>query len=149
MPIKRLTRSPAEAKIGGICAGLADYFEVDVVLVRTAWLVFSIVPGAIIGGVLAYFAAWLVMPARDAAADMLDRGRRLTLSASDRKIAGVCGGIAEYFGVDATAVRLLWVILSILLGAVIGGVIAYLAAWLIMPKAHATAIVPTTATTAA
>ena len=105
MPIKRLTRSPAEAKIGGVCAGLADYFEVDVVLVRTAWLVFSIVPGAIIGGVLAYFAAWLVMPARDAAAEVLDRSRRLTLSASDRKIAGVCGGIAEYFGVDATAVR--------------------------------------------
>jgi phage shock protein PspC (stress-responsive transcriptional regulator) len=148
MPIKRLTRSPAEAKIGGVCAGLADYFDVDVVLVRTAWLVFSIVPGAIIGGVLAYVAAWLLMPERDAA-EVRDRGRRLTLSATDRKIAGVCGGIAAYFATDATAVRLLWVILSILLGAVIGGVIAYLAAWLIMPKPHATAIVPTTATTAA
>ena len=148
MPIKRLTRSPAEAKIGGVCAGLADYFDVDVVLVRTAWLVFSIVPGAIIGGVLAYVAAWLLMPERDATA-ALDRGRRLTLSATDRKIAGVCGGIATYFGIDATAVRLLWVILSILLGAGIGGVIAYLAAWLIMPKPHAAAIVPTTATSAA
>jgi len=149
MPIKRLMRSPAEAKIGGVCAGLADYFDVDVVLVRTAWLVFSIVPGAIIGGVLAYVAAWLLIPEREAVADAVDRGRRLTLSATDRKIAGVCGGIAGYFGVDATAIRLLWVILSILLGAVVGGVIAYLAAWLIMPKPHAAAMVPTTATTTA
>jgi phage shock protein C len=149
MPIKRLTRSTAEAKIAGVCAGLADYFEVDVVLVRTAWLVFSIVPGAIIGGVLAYLAAWLLMPERDAASAVTDRGRRLTLSAGDRKIAGVCGGIAEYFGVDATPIRLLWVILSILFGAVIGGVIAYLAAWLIMPRPHSTAVVPSAATTAA
>lgn len=149
MPIKRLTRSAAEAKIGGVCAGLADYFEVDVVLVRTAWLVFSIVPGAIIGGVLAYLAAWLLIPERDAAAAVVDRGRRLTLSAADRKIAGVCGGIAEYFGVDSTAIRLLWVILSIVCGAVIGGVIAYLAAWLIMPKPHASAFVPSTVTPAA
>ena len=35
---------------------------VDVVLVRAAWVVFSIVPGAVIGGVLAYLAAWLLMP---------------------------------------------------------------------------------------
>jgi phage shock protein PspC (stress-responsive transcriptional regulator) len=149
MPTKRLTRSPAEAKIAGVCAGIADYFEVDVVLVRTAWLVFSIVPGAIIGGVIAYVAAWLVMPQREAASAVPDRGRRLTLSATDRQIAGVCGGIAEYFGVDATPIRLLWVILSIVFGAVIGGVIAYLAAWLIMPRPHASAIVPTTASTAA
>jgi phage shock protein C len=149
MPIKRLTRSTAEAKIAGVCAGLADYFEVDVVLVRTAWLVFSIVPGAIIGGVLAYLAAWLVMPGREAVSQAADHGRRLTLSATDRKIAGVCGGIAEYFDVDVTAIRLLWVILSILLGAVVGGVIAYLAAWLIMPKPQAAALVPSTVTPAA
>jgi phage shock protein PspC (stress-responsive transcriptional regulator) len=98
--------------------------------------------------VLAYLAAWLVMPERDAAG-VPDRGRRLTLSATDRKIAGVCGGIGEYFGVDATGIRVLWVILSILFGAVVGGVIAYLAAWLIMPNAQASALVPTTVTPAA
>jgi phage shock protein C len=43
------------------------------------------------------------------------------------KIAGVCGGLAEYFEVDATAIRLLWVVLSIFFGAILGGVIAYLA----------------------
>lgn len=62
MVIRRLTRSRTDGKIAGVCAGLANYFEVDVVLVRAAWVVLSIVPGALIGGVLAYLAAWLVIP---------------------------------------------------------------------------------------
>jgi len=131
MAIRRLTRLRAEGRIAGVCAGIANYFDVDPVLVRAAWVVFSIVPGAIIGGVIAYILAWLVMPeATEAAAPT---GPRLTRSTTDRKLAGVCGGIAEYFAVDATLVRLIWVILSVLCGALIGGVIAYLFAWLIIP----------------
>ena len=133
MPIRRLTRSRTEGKVAGVCAGIANYFDVDVVLVRAAWVVFSIVPGAVIGGVLAYIAAWLVIP-EATGTDPLPHGRRLTRSTTDVKLAGVCGGLAEYFGVDATPIRLLWVILSILCGAVIGGVIAYLIAWVIIPK---------------
>jgi phage shock protein PspC (stress-responsive transcriptional regulator) len=132
MPIRRLTRSRSDSQIAGVCAGLASYFDVDVVLVRAAWVVFTIVPGAIIGGVLAYLAAWLVIP-EATAPDPVPSGRRLTRSPADRRIAGVCGGLAEYFGVDATPVRLLWIIFSILCGAVIGGVIAYLIAWIIIP----------------
>ena len=58
--------------------------------------------------------------------------RRLTLSANDRKIAGVCGGLAEYFDTDATLVRLIFVVLIMLGGS---GVIIYLIAWIIMPPA--------------
>jgi phage shock protein PspC (stress-responsive transcriptional regulator) len=128
-------RSRTERKIAGVCAGLADYFDVDVVLVRTAWVILSVVPGAIIGGILAYLAAWLLVP-EETEPVVRARGPRLTLSDTDRKIAGVCGGLAEYFNVDATLIRLLWVVLSILFGAVIGGVIAYLLAWIIMPRRH-------------
>ena len=135
MGIRRLTRSRTEGRIAGVCAGLANYFDVDVVLVRAAWVVFSIVPGAVIGGVLAYLGAWLVMP-EATEPEPVPAGRRLTRSAADKKIAGVCGGLAEYFGVDATPIRLLWVILSILFAAGIGGVIAYLIAWLIIPHRH-------------
>lgn len=56
--------------------------------------------------------------------------RKLTLSASDRKIAGVCGGLAEYLGVDSTLVRLVWVLMA-LTGV---GLIGYPIAWLIMPS---------------
>jgi phage shock protein C len=135
MVIRRLTRSRTDGKIAGVCAGLANYFDVDVVLVRAAWVVLSIVPGALIGGVLAYLGAWLVIPDMTEPAAAV-QGRRLTRSATDKKVAGVCGGLAEYFGVDATPVRLLWVILSILCGAVVGGVIAYLVAWVIIPRPH-------------
>jgi phage shock protein PspC (stress-responsive transcriptional regulator) len=134
MAIRRLARSRTEGKVAGVCAGLADYFEVDVVFVRLAWVVLSIVPGFIIGGLLAYLAAWLVMPEATGEQNPVPEGRRLMRSLNDRKIAGVCGGLAEFFGVDATAIRLLWVLLSIICGAVIGGIIAYLVAWLIIPR---------------
>lgn len=133
--IKRLTRSQSGRQIAGVCAGIADYFDVDVALVRLAWVILSIVPGAIVGGVIAYLGAWIVMP--EGVHEFSDPGprQRLTRSTTDRKIAGVCGGIAEYFGIDATPVRLLWIVLSVLFGAVIGGVLIYLLAWLVMPKA--------------
>ena len=95
----------------------------------------SVVPGAVIGGVIAYAVAWLLIPEATAESEPLPGGRRLTRSANDeRDTPGVCGGIAEYFGVDSTAVRLLWVLLSIFGGAVVGGAIAYAFAWLIMPR---------------
>lgn len=49
----------ANKKIGGVCAGFARYMEVDVILVRTVWLVIALATGI---GFLAYFAAWMIMP---------------------------------------------------------------------------------------
>jgi phage shock protein PspC (stress-responsive transcriptional regulator) len=126
-------RITAEEKIAGVCAGIADYLDVDVTLVRALWLALSIVPGAIVGGIVAYVLAWIVMPAGQATRSTV--GRRLVRSATDVKIAGVCGGLADYFGVDATPIRVLWIVLSVLPGAIIGGLLAYLAAWLIVPRA--------------
>ena len=57
--------------------------------------------------------------------------RRLTLSVTDKKIAGVCGGLAQYFGVDSTLIRLIAVVLALLGGS---GLLIYLVAWIIMPK---------------
>jgi phage shock protein PspC (stress-responsive transcriptional regulator) len=133
MTIRRLTRSRSNGVIAGVCAGLADYLGVDVVLIRLLWVVLSIFPGAVIGGVIVYLVAWLIIPEGSISAEV-PNASRLTRSATDKKIAGICGGLAEYFGVDATAIRLLWVVLSIFCGAVIGGVIAYLVAWLIIPR---------------
>ena len=58
--------------------------------------------------------------------------KRLYRSRKDSKIAGVCGGIAEYFNVDSNIIRLL-AALTIFFGG--GGIIAYLVAWLIIPLA--------------
>ena len=61
--------------------------------------------------------------------------KRLTRSRRDKKIAGICGGLAEYFGIDPVIPRLIWVILA--LGAGIG-VFAYLICWIVIPKEPAT-----------
>ncbi len=60
--------------------------------------------------------------------------RRLMRSATNRKFAGVCAGFGEYFEVDATLVRLLWVLITFLSG-IIPGIVVYLIAWFIMPEA--------------
>ncbi|MCQ2149052.1 MAG: PspC domain-containing protein [Bacteroidales bacterium] len=57
--------------------------------------------------------------------------KQLFLSDSNKKVAGVCGGIAEYFDIDPVIVRLCWLILILCLGT---GIIAYLIAWIIIPR---------------
>ena len=126
-----LRRSAADRKIAGVCGGLAEYLGVEVTIVRLVWVIVAIVPGAVFGGVIAYLIAWLLMP--EDASYTVRPDRQLTRSAGDRKIAGVCGGLGEYFGVDPTAVRLLWAVLSIVPGFIVGGVAAYLVAWFVMP----------------
>jgi phage shock protein C len=74
--------------------------------------------------------------------------KQLMLSATDKKLAGVCGGIAEYFDVDSTIVRLIWVALSVVPGGLIGGAVAYLIAWIIIPKTPALATATSTSTPA-
>ena len=59
--------------------------------------------------------------------------KKLYRSRTDRKICGVCGGLAEYLNVDATIVRLVCVVASILT-AVILGLLLYFVAALIIPE---------------
>lgn len=56
--------------------------------------------------------------------------KRLTRSSTDRMIAGVCGGLAEYTGIDATLIRVLWAIFALSGGA---GVLAYIICALVIP----------------
>jgi phage shock protein C len=57
--------------------------------------------------------------------------KRLYLSRTDRKIAGVCGGIAQYLDIDPTLVRLIWVATLFFVG---GGLLAYLIAWIVLDE---------------
>jgi phage shock protein PspC (stress-responsive transcriptional regulator) len=130
---KRLERIPAQGKIAGVCAGIANYLETDVALVRAIWVLLSLVPGALIGGALAYAAAWVLLPISTAPLPA-SVTKRVVRPQFDRKIAGVCAGLAKYFNADVTLVRLIWVVLSIYPGAIILGVIAYAIAWLVIPS---------------
>jgi len=61
----------------------------------------------------------------------MDSTRKLYRSKTDRKVAGVCGGLAQYFNIDPTLIRVLFVVLAILGGS---GLVLYLALWIIVPK---------------
>ena len=94
---RRLRRSTSEKRIAGVCGGLAEYFNVDISLVRLAWVVPTIVPGAIFFGVLAYLAAWVLMPeSKEVQVAKPASAKRLARSATDRKIGGVCGVLAYF-----------------------------------------------------
>ena len=56
---KRLMRSSSDKKIGGVCAGVADYFDMDPTLVRIVWLLIVLCGGT---GVLLYVILWIALP---------------------------------------------------------------------------------------
>ena len=62
--------------------------------------------------------------------------KRLHRSRTEKMIAGVCGGLAEYFNIDPTIVRILWVAITLLGGA---GILLYVILWVIMPLQPPTA----------
>jgi phage shock protein C len=66
-----------------------------------------------------------------AEAEVVDMEKRLYRSRNDRKLAGICGGIAEYYGWDPTLVRVAWIVLTLLGGS---GILIYLILWLVMPE---------------
>jgi len=59
--------------------------------------------------------------------------KKLYRSATDKKIAGVCAGIAEYFNIDPTIIRIIFVIL--LLPGGLPGVVPYVLLWILVPVA--------------
>jgi phage shock protein C len=60
-------------------------------------------------------------------------GKKLTKSATDRRLSGVAGGLAEYFEVDSTLVRLLFVVFTLAGGP---GLLVYIALAIVLPEAE-------------
>ncbi|MGB7729639.1 MAG: PspC domain-containing protein [Candidatus Acidiferrum sp.] len=58
-PPKRLMRSSRDKKLGGVCAGLADYFDLDPTIVRIVWLLAIFLGGT---GLLLYLILWIALP---------------------------------------------------------------------------------------
>jgi phage shock protein C len=63
----------------------------------------------------------------------MQRTDRLTRLKSEGKVAGVCAGFARYFGLDVTLVRIVWLVLTVW-PVPMFGLIAYIVAWIVMPK---------------
>ena len=126
--MKKLYRLNSERKIAGVCAGLGAYFEIDPVIVRLLFLI-SIFFGGI--GIVAYVIMWILVPQSDALPAGSGARERLQLSTTDRKIAGVCGGLGEYFMLDPVFFRVGFVVLAF---TCLIGVFLYLVLWLLVPR---------------
>ena len=67
--------------------------------------------------------------------------KRLVRSTNNRKIAGVCAGLADYFDLDATVIRILWLVAVLCAGT---GVLAYIILWIALPEGLTGLPAPTT-----
>ncbi|MEO0331347.1 MAG: PspC domain-containing protein, partial [Bacteroidota bacterium] len=134
---RRLYRDTQRKILGGVAAGVAHYFRADPLWVRLL-LIFCLFADAFITfGALStitfitYIVFWIVVPGRPDL-DQGEKVKKLFRNPDDEVIGGVTGGLALYFGIDATVLRLLFV-LSALFGG--SGLIIYLVLWIITPQA--------------
>jgi phage shock protein PspC (stress-responsive transcriptional regulator) len=125
--MKKLHRPHEDRKIAGVCAGLGEYFELDPVFFRLFFL-FSILFGGL--GAIAYVMLWILVPLREGAQSGPGNGKRLRLSAGDRMIGGVCGGLGEFFELDPVLFRAAFLVLAVIGGL---GILLYAVLWLLIP----------------
>lgn len=148
----RLYRDSTDKMLGGVCAGLANYLNLDPAIVRILF--------AILGfggfGILIYILMWIFLPPADLEGF---GGKRLYRNPEDKIIGGVAGGLAAYFNRSASTIRIVFaapLLLNILFsmlswpffhtGAVVPGIVfgsltstfifAYIVLWIVLPEAN-------------
>ncbi len=202
----KLYRSSENRFLGGVCGGIADYFDIDVTLVRLGWVFFTLIGGA---GIIAYILALIIVPEEPDDGQPYERKKPVTdfskilgiglitlgvaslfrqlgfhhwivfvpwhtvvallfigtgvfmllhtpktasektseekkdgqkpfyRIAEGKMLAGVCTGIADYFNIDVTLARLLWIFAT--LSSVGLGILAYIIAIIIFPTVSSSA----------
>ncbi|HEX5169403.1 MAG TPA: PspC domain-containing protein, partial [Cyclobacteriaceae bacterium] len=128
-PPKQLVRDQKRKILGGVCAGLGYYLNVDPVWIRLLFALFTATYGI---GLLVYVVMWIAMPGsydieEPAAAKKMFR------DPEHKVLAGVSGGIAAYFGVDILVVRILFIAATFAGGI---GLLVYIIMWIILPEAR-------------
>ena len=100
---KRLFRDENHKILGGVCSGVANYFNIDPVVIRILAIIFFSV------ALIPYIVIWIVVPST--ATQIIGSTRkRLFRDTDNKRIAGVCSGIAQYFGVSTKLVRILFLL---------------------------------------
>jgi len=141
---RKLFRDLANAKLGGVAAGLANYFRIDPIVPRILFVVLLFASGV---GLLVYVLMWMLVPVMPAGfhaggADQFGEGlsrsayRQLFRDTEHKKLAGVAAGLGHYFNLDPLVFRLLFIVFTFISGI---GFIAYLILWVLTPEAQTTA----------
>jgi len=125
---KKLYRDKKRKILGGICAGLAHYFNIDPVWPR---LLFALlVLGSYGGLLLVYIILWILLPVSDELEE--SDVKKMFRDPEKKVIGGVASGVAVFFGTDVTLVRVLFVIFTVVGGI---GFLTYIILWIALPEA--------------
>ncbi|MEP6595420.1 MAG: PspC domain-containing protein [Ginsengibacter sp.] len=145
---RRLYRDANNKIIGGVCSGIAAYFNIEPIIVRLVFIFSGV-------GFFAYILLWAFVPSSDNVQNGVRK--RLYRNPDEKMIAGVCSGIASYFNINVWIPRILFLIPFITflfrwghVGPVYfpnflsfsfspGALIIYIILWLVIPEAHSTA----------
>ncbi|MFZ1808590.1 MAG: PspC domain-containing protein [Cyclobacteriaceae bacterium] len=126
---KKLYRDQKRKILGGVCSGLAHYFNIDPVWPR---LLFALlVLGSYGGLLLVYIILWILLPASE---ELEEEGdvKKMFRDSEKKVIGGVASGVSVFFGIDVTLVRVLFVIFTIVGGI---GSLTYIILWIALPEA--------------
>lgn len=129
--MKRLYRERWDRKIGGVCGGVGQLLKLDPTVIRLL-TIFLCVMTAFLPLLVLYLIAWMLIPLGPPTYIEYDY-RRLYRSTKDRKMAGICGGIAAMLHIDPIIVRLVTIIAMIPTGF-FPVVITYLIGIVIIPE---------------
>ncbi|MEN9697061.1 MAG: hypothetical protein RLZ56_482 [Bacteroidota bacterium] len=100
---KRLYRDEQNKVLGGVCSGIANYFNIDPLVVRILWIFLLGV------NVLGYLILWIAVPS-SAVKEVGGVRKRLFRDIDNKIIGGVCAGLSKYFGLRVGIIRLLFMI---------------------------------------
>lgn len=120
----------SDKKFLGVCGGIADYLNVDPTLIRIGVVCLSLIT-AVIPALIVYIVISFVFPQQPEGYTTVNTAKKLLKSSKNKKLSGVCGGLAEYFGIDPTIVRLIFALCVLFIGY---GVMTYLVCLIMMPS---------------
>jgi len=129
--MRRLYRDRWDRKIAGVCGGLGQYLEIDSTIIRLLVVILCIFT-AVLPMLILYILAWMLI-SLGPPIYIQYRCKKLYRSINDRKIGGVCGGIAEMLHIHAILVRVIVLSLMIITG-VFPILVTYIVGMVIIPE---------------
>lgn len=128
IPPRRLMRDQKRKILGGVCAGLGNYFNTDPLWIRLLFAALLFVYGFT---AIVYIIMWIVVPG-SYDLDEPQLGKKMFRDPQTKVIGGVSGGVAAYLGTDIILVRVLFILLTFAGGL---GVFLYIILWISVPEA--------------
>ncbi|MBX2962317.1 MAG: PspC domain-containing protein [Cyclobacteriaceae bacterium] len=125
---RQFMRDQKRKIMGGVCAGLANYFNVDAVWIRLLFALLTFAYGLII---IAYVILWIIVPGSYELEEPTVT-KKLFRNSDKKVLGGVASGLAAYLKLDIVIVRLIFIITAFFGGL---GFVAYIVFWIIVPEA--------------